>query len=189
MEGRAEKIITQTKYWLEHVVIGLNFCPFAKAVFEQEKIHFQLSDAQSLECCLEDLITEAERLDKQAAIETTLLIYADSLQDFDDFLDAVAIANDLLDEQGYAGVYQLASFHPAYCFADSDEADPANYTNRSPYPMLHLIREQSLEQALVHYKNPENIPQANMRLARELGLEKLQNLLEEAVSVKKIDRA
>ncbi|NOR80272.1 MAG: DUF1415 family protein [Methyloprofundus sp.] len=180
----SEKIIAQTKRWLEQVVIGLNFCPFAKPVFEQGKIHYQVSDAQSLECCLEDLIAEAERLDKQSEIETTLLIYERALQGFEDFLDVVEIANDLMVEQGYEGVYQLASFHPDYCFAESDENDPANYTNRSPFPILHLIREQSLEQALAHYKDPENIPETNVRLARELGLKKVKNLLEDALQLK-----
>lgn len=185
MTLHTEKIISQTKHWLEHVVIGLNFCPFAKPVFDQGKIHFQVSDAQSLECCLEDLIVEAERLDRQSELETTLLIYGNSLQDFDDFLDTLEIANELMDEQGYEGIYQLASFHPDYCFADSDENDPANYTNRSPYPMLHLIREQSMEQALKHYKDPEKIPEANVQLARELGLDKMQSFLSGALQLKK----
>jgi len=180
-----KKAISQTKHWLESVVIGLNFCPFAKPVFDQGKIHYQVSDAQSLECCLEDLIIEAERLDRLSEFETTLLIYERALQDFDDFLDTLEIANDLMNKQGYEGVYQLASFHPDYCFADSDENDPANYTNRSPYPMFHLIREKSLEQAIAHYTDPEKIPETNVRLAQELGLEKMQRLLEEAVQLKK----
>ncbi len=178
MLDKRKKIIAQTKLWVERVVIGLNFCPFARAVFEQDKIHFQVSDAQSLDCCLEDLITEVERLDTQSKLETTLLIYENALQHFDDFLDVVEIANDLMIEQGYEGVYQLASFHPDYCFAESDENDPANYTNRSPYPVLHLIREQSLEQALASYKDPEDIPERNVQLARNLGLEKMKSLLE-----------
>jgi len=172
-----EKAIKQTKAWLEKVVIGLNFCPFARPVFELGKVHFQVSDAQSLECCLEDLSAEALRLDKNCELETTLLIYENSLQDFENFLDVVDIANDFIEEQGYEGVYQLASFHPDYCFADSDDDDPANYTNRSPYPMLHLIREESMERVLASYKNPENIPETNIKLARELGLEKMQKLL------------
>ncbi|MCF7971509.1 MAG: DUF1415 domain-containing protein [Methylococcaceae bacterium] len=176
-----EKVINQTKAWLQKVVIGLNFCPFAKPVFEQGKVHFQVSDAQSLECCLEDLVAEALRLDQHSSIETTLLIYESSLQDFENFLDVVDIANDFMEEQGYEGIYQLASFHPDYCFADSDDDDPANYTNRSPYPMLHLIRESSIERALANYKNPENIPDTNIKVAQELGLEKMQSLLKEAL--------
>ena len=185
MTHKNKNVIAQTKHWLEQVVIGLNFCPFAKPVFDQGKIHYQVSDAQSLECCLEDLIAEAERLDRQAEFETTLLIYENGLQGFDDFLDALEIANDLMDEQGYEGVYQLASFHPDYCFADSNENDPANYTNRSPYPMFHLIREKSLEQALAHYPEPEKIPEMNVQLAQELGLEKMQRLLKEAMQSKR----
>jgi len=173
-----EKVIRQTRSWLEQVVIGLNFCPFAKPVFEQGKVHFQVSDAQSLECCLEDLTAELERLEQHSGIETTLLIYADALPDFENFLDVVDIANDFMEEQGYEGVYQLASFHPDYCFADSDDEDPANYTNRSPYPILHLIREQSMAHALAHYDKPEDIPERNIKLARELGLEKMKRLLD-----------
>ncbi len=174
------KVIKQTQYWLEHVVIALNFCPFAQPVFVQNKIHYQVSAAQSLEACLQDLILEAERLDRHNDIATTLLIFPHALQDFDDFLSALEIANDLMDAQGYTSTYQLASFHPEYCFADSDAADPANYTNRSPYPMLHLIREQSIADALSHYKQAEQIPDNNVQLARAMGLEKMQSLLAEA---------
>jgi hypothetical protein len=92
-------------------------------------------------------------------------------------LDLVAIAEDVLIDQDYEGVYQLASFHPDYCFADSKPDDAANYTNRSPYPMLHIIREASIEKALTKYPNPEQIPERNMQLTRKLGLEKLQTLL------------
>jgi len=182
MIAKNEKVINQTKAWLEKVVIGLNFCPFAKPIFEQGKVHFQVSDAQSLEYCLEDLAAEALRLEQDSKLETTLLIYENSLQDFENFLDVVDIANDFMEEKGYEGVYQLASFHPDYCFADSDEDDPANYTNRSPYPMLHLIREASIERALASYKNPENIPETNIKLARELGLDKMQSLLKDTLT-------
>ena len=187
MINQAKEIITQTRYWLEHVVIGLNFCPFAKPVFEQAKVHFQVSDAQSLECCLEDLTVEVERLDRQNEIETSLLIFANSLQDFDNFLDVLDIANDLLIDQGYEGVYQLASFHPDYCFAECDVDDPANYTNRAPYPIFHLLREQSIEQALAHYENPENIPETNIQLARKLGIKKMQRLLDQAIKSSSIN--
>jgi len=173
----SENIIKQTKNWLEQVVIGLNFCPFARSVFEQEKIHYQLCEVDSLEPCLQALMWEVERLDKHSEITTSLLIFTEALRDFDDFLDAVEIANDLMEAQDCAGIYQLASFHPDYCFAGSDATDPANYTNRSPYPMLHLIREQSIEQALAHYKDPETIPENNVQLARKMGLEKMQSLL------------
>ena len=106
-------------------------------------------------------------------IDTDFYIYSD----FDDFLDLVAIADDLLIAQAYEGVYQLASFHPDYCFAEASPDDAANYTNRSPYPILHLIREASIEQVLNHYPEPENIPLRNIALTRELGSNYLQALL------------
>ncbi|GFO72642.1 uncharacterized protein BJAS_P3044 [Bathymodiolus japonicus methanotrophic gill symbiont] len=185
MNIQIKQVIVQTRYWLEHVVIGLNFCPFAKSVFEQGKIHFQVSDAESLECCLENLIIEAKRLDTQAEIATTLLIFTNSLQDFDNFLDVLDIANEEMHEQGYEGVYQLASFHPDYCFAECDADDPENFTNRAPYPIFHLLREQSIESALAQYKNPENIPRNNIRLTREMGIKKMQGLLEQAIQAGK----
>lgn len=179
-----ETIIQQTKQWLKNIVIGLNFCPFAKPVFEKEKIHYQVSSATSLENCLQELISEAERLDEQEELETTLLIFAECMQDFDDFLDLLEIANDLMEAQGYQGVYQLASFHPDYCFLGSTADDPANYTNRSPYPMLHLIRELSLELALDSYPEPEAIPDTNIQVAQDLGLDKMQELLADTLVLK-----
>ena len=122
-------------------------------------------------------MTEVERLDQNKQIETTLLIYENALQDFDDFLETIDIANALMVERGCEGLYQLASFHPDYCFADSEQNDPENYTNRSPCPTLHILREASIEQALSHYKNPENIPENNIRLAKALGVKKIQSLL------------
>ncbi len=173
-----QEFIGKTRAWLKLVVIGLNFCPFAKPVFDKEKIHYQVSTARALEDCLKDLIDEAERLDISSDIETSLLIFPDALESFDDFLDAVEIGDELMLAQGYEGVYQLASFHPDYCFEGSDEEDAANYTNRSPYPMLHLIREASIEKALAHYpKDPDLIPETNVKLARKLGLQKMQTLL------------
>jgi len=177
-----QDVIDKTQAWLKSVVIGLNFCPFAKPVFERNQIHYQVSTARALEDCLKDLIDEAVRLDGEVAIETSLLIFPDALELFDDFLDALEIGDELMAAQGYEGIYQLASFHPDYCFADSDEEDAANYTNRSPFPMLHLIRESSIEKALEHYaKDADLIPEANVKLARKLGLEKMQALLADSL--------
>ncbi len=177
-----QKIIAKTQAWLKLVVIGLNFCPFAKSVFDKGKIHYQVSTARALEDCLKDLIDEAERLDISENIETSLLIFPDALEDFDDFLDALEIGDELMQAQGYEGIYQLASFHPDYCFADSDVDDAANYTNRSPYPVFHLIREKSIDDALAKYsKDPELIPETNVKLAREMGLDKMRALLAESL--------
>lgn len=167
----------QTETWLKTVIIHYNICPFARAVVEKNSVYYCVDESQSVAENLQTLIDEAQRLESESEIETTLLIYASAFADFDDFLDYLELANRLLSLQGYDGVYQLASFHPRYCFEGADESDAANYTNRSPYPMLHLIREASIEKALEFYPNPENIPERNIKLTRELGLEKMQALL------------
>lgn len=175
-----DQLKLQTENWLNTVVIAYNICPFAHKVVAEKTIHYAVDAHKNIEDCLQQLILECERLDGDDKIETTLVIYQYGFSDFDDFLDYVEIANDLLSSQAYEGVYQLASFHPDYCFADSDDSDAANYTNRSPFPMLHLIREASIEAALKSYSEPESIPQRNIELTRKLGLAKMQNLLSAA---------
>ena len=117
------------------------------------------------------LLAECASLDKDDTRETSLLIFPSTFSYFKDFLDGLTLANDLLKEQGYEGIYQLASFHPQYRFKGAGRNDPANYTNRSPYPIFHILREASLEAALKNYPNPEQIPQRNIELTRRLGLE------------------
>lgn len=171
-------IVNQTRCWLKSVIIGLNFCPFAGREFENNSIHYQVSHAADAELALYHVMDECERLDDNPAIETTLLIFARAFQDFADYLDFLEMANSLLVEQGYEGVYQLASFHPGYCFEGETPDDAANYTNRSPYPMLHFIREASLEKVLLRYPEPELIPQRNIKLARSKGQVAMQTMLE-----------
>jgi hypothetical protein len=171
------KHIGETKKWLETIVIARNICPFAKRVFDDRKIHFQLENSTDVATCLENLLEECARLDENENIETTLLIYSKAFVDFDEYLDFVEIAETLLEAEDYEGIYQVASFHPNYCFEGSNENDAANYTNRSPYPMLHLLRESSLEEALQNYANPESIPENNIKLTRELGLQAMQQTL------------
>ena len=172
-----DAIITATQNWLSQFIIKYSICPFAKQVFDQAQIRYQLFTSNDIPHNLANVIRECQYLDQHPEIETSLLIFNNLLQDFDDYLDFVAIAEELLFQQGYEGIYQLASFHPDYCFADSDPDDAANYTNRSPYPMLHLIREASISKALEHYPNPDSIPERNIALTRELGLVYLQGLL------------
>ena len=174
-----DTVITATRNWVEQIIIGLEFCPFAKREFLNNRVCFQVSCAQNLEDCLHTLIYECQRLDNNPDIETTLLIFPDGMQIFDDFLDLTELANALLTDSGYEGIYQLAHFHPDYCFEGSDDSDPANYTNRSPWPTLHLIREASLEKVLEHYPEPEKIPEKNIERAREMGINKLKALLGE----------
>ncbi|MGR9045218.1 MAG: DUF1415 domain-containing protein [Gammaproteobacteria bacterium] len=171
------QIKAQTRAWLETVIIAYNFCPFAQQAHKQGGIRYHVCNELDLERCLEALVLECVRLDAAPNILTTLLIYPKAFKAFDDYLDFLAIAESLLVEQGYEGEYQLASFHPDYCFEGSDPSDPANFTNRSPYPMLHLIRESSIEAALKFYPDPEHIPRRNMELSRKLGNVKMRALL------------
>ncbi len=162
-------ILSQTKYWVEDVIIGLNFCPFAKKVVDKQTLFYKVVESEKTEESLSVLIDECIRLDSDKEIETTLIIYPHMLKDFNEYLGFLELANQLLETQSYSGVYQLASFHPDYCF-DGVEMDAAeNYTNRSPYPMLHLLRESSLEKALKTYSNPEQIPLRNIERAKQKG--------------------
>lgn len=167
-----ETAIADTVRWLERAVIGLNLCPFARAVHVARKIHFSVSDAQTPVALLEDLIFELKALQAHTpqARETTLLIaprcFGEFL-DFNDFLDAADAALESLD---LVGVVQVANFHPRYRFAGSDADDIANATNRAPYPTLHLLREDSIERALQAFsKDPDSIYEANIATLKRLG--------------------
>jgi len=168
--------VASTRCWIEKVVIGENFCPFARRVMEQEAIRFAVCHEADPVEVLQTLMAEIRQLDARPDIETGLLILPRGFADFDAYLDLVALAGQLLIEQGYEGVYQLASFHPVYRFADSAAVDAADYTNRSPWPMLHLLREASLERALAAYPDPEGIPQRNIEQARARGVAALRAL-------------
>jgi hypothetical protein len=163
--------------WLKSVIIEYGICPFAKRELDRGSIYFSVNHDTDVEKCLLHLMLECDRLDTEPDIETTLLIYADAFATFDDYLDFVEVAELLMTQQDYDGTYQLASFHPNYCFDGSDSDDAANYTNRAPYPMLHLLRETSIEQAVVDHPDPEGIPQHNIELTRKLGLAKMRALL------------
>lgn len=170
--------IEQTRCWVRTVIVEHNFCPFARRELERESIRYSVNHATELEVALLSVIDECIYLDNNKDTETTLLIFTEAFENFDDYLELVELAGDLLADQGYEGIYQLASFHPDYCFADAEQNDAANYTNRSPYPMLHLIREASMAQALEHYPEPEKIPERNIEYARELGLDEMKRQLE-----------
>ena len=170
-------VISETKRWLENVVVELNFCPFAQREMEKETVRYIVDKSDSMRFRLETLVKECQFLDSNADIETSLVIFPAGLESFEHYLDFYYFAEDLLAEEGYEGVYQIASFHPDYLFADATQDDPANYTNRSPYPMLHLLRENSLEKAISRYPNPEQIPERNCTLDRELGLPKMKSKL------------
>jgi len=172
-----DQAITQTRAWIDDVIVALNFCPFARRELDRDSVRFKVIRENSLEQYLHALIDECILLDQDPETETSLLILPQDFAAFDTFLDLLEMANALLVEQGYIGIYQLASFHPDYCFANVPANDAANYTNRSPVPLLHLIRESSIERAVANYPQPEQIPERNMALARDKGTAEMQALL------------
>ena len=174
---KSKSIVKQTQCWLDQFIIAHNICPFAKRERDNHRIRFSVFEGESMEQALEKLIEECEYLENTPDTETTLFILVQITKSFEDYLVFLDVANELLITQGYEGVFQLASFHPEYEFSDSTNDDPANYTNRSPYPMLHIIREASLEQALKNYPAPELIPERNIEYCQTMGMEKLQQIL------------
>jgi hypothetical protein len=183
---KAQTVIIETKNWIEKVVIGCQFCPFAAREFVRNSIHYQVSTSKEMAEFLAELIDECRRLDNHPEIETSFLILPEGMNDFYDYLHLVDLSEKLIRKQKYEGIYQVASFHPDYVFADAETDDAANYTNRSLYPMLHLLREESLESALDKFPDPENIPVRNMEYARSKGLE-FMKALREACKRKRID--
>lgn len=164
--------------WLNTVVIGLNLCPFAGRTTGENRVRFQLSESSLEEDVLTDLIAEMERLDQTsvAELETTLLILPNALQDFFDYTQFLIWAQSQLKRQGWQGVYQLASFHPNYCFAGADPDDDENLTNRSPYPIIHIIREASLAKAIAYFEGVEEIPERNKACVEALSVEQKRAL-------------
>ena len=171
--------VAATRRWIERAVIGLNLCPFAKAVYVKEQVRFVLSDATTPEALLEQLAEELVLLrdTEPAQIDTTLIIHPEVLTDFldyNDFLDNADAAVEALDLQG---VLQVASFHPDYQFAGAAPDDISHYTNRSPYPTLHLLREGSVERAVAAFPDPDVIVERNIQTLDRLGQEGWRKLL------------
>ncbi|MES2760615.1 MAG: DUF1415 domain-containing protein [Bacteroidota bacterium] len=171
-----EKVIEQTTNWIKSVVIDCNFCPFAAKAMFNKSIRYVVKSDISLEKSVEILKSELEHLENDEKTETSFIIFSTNFTDFQSYLSLVKKAERLISKEGYDGIYQLASFHPDYCFSGSDMDDPANYTNRSIYPMLHILREESITKALRLFPNPEQIPQHNIDFARQKGLQYMQLL-------------
>lgn len=165
-------VIAATRLWLEKAVIGLNLCPFAKAVYLKDQVRFVVSAAPHLDGLLEDLDRELDFLAAASPdeVETTLLIHPSLLPDFSDFNDFMQLAEAAVDEHDLAGVIQIASFHPQFQFADTEQDDISNYTNRAPYPILHLLREASISNAVETFGETEIIYQRNIVTLRGLGI-------------------
>ncbi|NQY62134.1 MAG: DUF1415 domain-containing protein, partial [Alteromonadaceae bacterium] len=164
-----QKVVNQTKQWIEEIIVGLNFCPFAKKELVADSIHYFVSKQGQTKFALEEVMEQCRYLQQHEELETSLVIFKTGFKDFNKYLELLDYANDLLADTGYEGIFQLASFHPEYCFEGEDIDDAANYTNRSPYPIIHILREESLERVLNVYKNPEEIPDDNIEFAREKG--------------------
>jgi hypothetical protein len=172
------RMVQDTLRWLERVVIGLNLCPFAKAVYVKGQVHCTVSQASNLEALRDDLLQALKDLvaHEPAERDTTLLIIQNLLQDFVDYNDFLNVADDCLLALDLEGEIQIASFHPQYQFAGTDEDDITNFTNRSPYPTLHLIREASIDRAVAAFPDAEDIFEANMATMNQLGLQGWQDL-------------
>jgi hypothetical protein len=172
-----DRIVGSVRQWVETVVVGLNLCPFAKRELVKNRVRFVVAEVTTEEQLLVALQAELELLNTEPSVETTLLIHPDVLQDFCDYNQFLNYADGLLAQMKLEGVYQIASFHPDYQFAGTNPEDVENYTNRSPFPMLHLIREESLERAIAGYPDVDNIPERNKKLMESLGEIKMKELL------------
>ena len=169
--------VNAMQHWVSAVIVKYNFCPFARKEVEENRIHYCVSESTTHDDAVMDMLEQCAQLTSDPDRETTLLMFPDGFALFDDFVDLIDLANTMLRIQNYEGVFQIATFHPDYVFADSDDNDPANYTNRAPFPTLHLIREASMSQALATYDDPESIPENNIKLAHRKGKAFWQQLL------------
>jgi hypothetical protein len=174
-----EAVIGRTQSWLSQIVIGLELCPFAKSVHAKGQIRYFVSAAHTPEALLQDLLEELRGLSAADpdAVDTTLLIHPRALPDFLDYNDFLGVAELALEELGLTGELQIASFHPRYRYAGNAGDDLANCVTRSPYPMLHLLREASVERAVAVFPDPSAIVQKNIRTLRELGHEGWRRLM------------
>jgi hypothetical protein len=166
------EVVVATRAWIERAVIGLNLCPFAKAVYVKDQIRYAVSQARDAGALLDDLKRELRLLARAAphAVDTTLLIHPQVLTEFLDYNDFIAVGDAAIEGLGLAGVLQIASFHPGYQFAGTPMHDVTNYTNRSPYPMLQLLREASVTRAVAAFPEAQHIYQKNMETMRRLGV-------------------
>ncbi len=171
MESATREIVAATRVWIERAVIGLNLCPFAKPVYEQDRIRYVVSTARTPEALFDSLERELRFLAETSAeqTETTLIIHPWVLGDFLDYNDFIGVAERGIQALRLEGVLQVASFHPDYRFGRTSPDDVTNCTNRSPYPMLHLLREASIEAAVASYPDTDRIYRNNIATLRRLG--------------------
>lgn len=177
MPDLENRVIDATKQWVDKMVVGLNLCPFAKRSIDQNQLRYVVYTGSEIESITQLLVDELERLANDSSIETTLLIHPLFATDFDAYLDYLNGVDELIDRLEYSGVFQVAGFHPDYQFEGVAEIDPANHTNRSPYPMMHLLREASVAWAVETHPDIDSVPQRNVELLREMGVAKIKALI------------
>ncbi len=170
---RDQQLVAHVRAWLQNIVIDLQLCPFAERELKAQKVRFTVTRANHEDSLLLALQSELQLLEQDSSIETSLLIHPDVLQDFDDYNQFLNLADTVLHVLQLEGVYQIAGFHPDYQFADTRSDDVANYTNRSPYPMLHLLREASVERAIGTHPDIASVPVDNIARMRRLGTKRL----------------
>lgn len=178
----SQNIIQQTQNWIDKFVIDLNLCPFASSPFRSNNIEYIVNFEGSIENHLQQLADCFIKLDTDSTLETSFLIFSNSYHSFSDYLDLLDLANHLLKDLDYEGTYQIASFHPNYQFEESEKNDASNFSNRSPYPMLHLLRESSLEKAIDNYSNTKQISEKNIQTLRNIGFQKLNKQLNNIIN-------
>jgi len=175
MKQEAYKAATMN--WVQSVVVDLALCPFAAKSILENKLSERVVMSDDLETILAELMLEVEVLEKNTVLESSLLTLPHASARFESYLDLVDQANELLKISDFEGIYQLASFHPDYQFAGTEKNAPENYTNRSPYPILHIIRESALTEAIDNFPGVESVPDNNIKKMNEIGIEKLESLL------------
>jgi len=174
----ADRIVRKSVIdWFEKVVLGLNLCPFAHKPFRDRRIRFEVSNANDESQCLADLYLQLNALDNNPDIETIVMIVPRCAGHFDRYLALLDLADALLVQEGWEGIYQIASFHPDYRFADTPRNARENWTNRSPFPLLHLLRERSIEQAVAQMPSVDAIVQRNIRKMGDLTAAEMRALL------------
>ena len=178
MTAQDKPFILATQRWLENIVIALNLCPFAKREVIKNRVHYIVCHSNETQSLLTTLEQAATQFANSTDIETTLVIHPHVLQHFEDYNAFLDPAEQRLTALGYEGILQIASFHPHYQFAGTNPEDPENYTNRSPYPLIHLLKEDSVEKAIANYPDPTQIPKNNIALMNQLGEQKLQQLVQ-----------
>lgn len=173
-----DKIIAAVRQWVETLIVGMNLCPFAKRELAKNRVRFTVTEATTDDELMAALQAELEFLDSDSSVETTLLIHPKVLQDFDDYNQFLNFSDRFIAQLRMGGIYQIASFHPNYQFSGTNPDDAENYTNRSPYPLLHLLREKSLERVIADYPDINQIPVRNIELMNRSGQDKLQAIIQ-----------